>query len=98
MSASRIVLALSALCLPGALAFAATSQAEAASQQQEPTATAAGETPEQARAKLNTEQAEAAKSQLDQNAANAASYAAAVKARDEEISRPSTSNCGFTGT
>lgn len=45
------------------------------------------ETPEQARARLNAEQAAAAKAQLDQNAASQAAYEAAVKAREAEIAR-----------
>ena len=43
------------------------------------------ETPEQARARLNAEQAAAAKAQNDKNAANKAAYEAAVAARDAEI-------------
>lgn len=43
------------------------------------------ETPEQARARLNAEQAAAAKTQNDKNAANKAAYEAAVAARDAEI-------------
>ncbi len=87
MTVSRIVLAFSAVCLPGTLILSATSAAAQPGSQNEPTATAAGETPEQARVKLNTEQAAAAKAQLDQNAASAAAYAAAVKTREDEIAR-----------
>ena len=43
------------------------------------------ETPEQARVRLNAEQAATAKAQNDRNAANKAAYEAAVAAREAEI-------------
>ena len=42
-------------------------------------------TPEEDRARLNAEQAAAAKAQVDQNTAAQAAYEAAVKAREEAI-------------
>lgn len=62
-----------------ALSAAFSAPALAAAQQ--------AETPEEARARLNSEQAAAAKAQLDQNAASKAAYEEAVRAREAEIAR-----------
>ncbi len=48
---------------------------------------APSETPEQARVRLNAEQAAAAKAQNDKNAATKAAYEAAVAQREAEIAR-----------
>ena len=48
-------------------------------------AAAPAETPEQARVRLNAEQAAAAKAQNDRNAASKAAYEAAVAAREAQI-------------
>ena len=52
-----------------------------------PVAAAPTETPEQARVRLNAEQAATAKAQNDRNAANKAAYEAAVAQRDAQIAK-----------
>ena len=52
-----------------------------------PVAAAPEETPEQARVRLNAEQAATAKTQNDRNAANKAAYEAAVAARNAQIAK-----------
>ena len=75
-----------------ALSFAAAPVDARAKRQPKPAAAmpvvplvAPAETPEQARVRLNAEQAATAKAQNDRNAANKAAYEAAVAAREAEI-------------
>ena len=89
---TRVRIALGSLTAAALLAsFAATPVDARTKRKPRPVAAAPvavpTETPEQARVRLNAEQAAAAKAQNDRNAANKAAYEAAVAARDAQIAK-----------